>query len=114
MKEIFLKYKIVIFRVLGVIMLLVGFAIYFWETPKEGMSQSEIAAANVARMEASVSGSSSSSAKETIKPNGSKFLEEFKNSKKKQLEYLTIFSMIFGAVFLFYSFFGKSKSDSER
>jgi len=113
MKEIFIKYKIVIFRTAGSIMLVVGFAIFFWVTPKEVMSENEIAAANVARMEASVYGSSAG-AKKTPKPETSKFVEELKNAQKKQVQYLTILTMIFGVGFLAYSFLSKPKSDSEK
>lgn len=112
MKEIFFKYKIVIFRTAGALMLLVGFLIYFWVTPKDALTESEIAAANVARMEASVSGKSASS-KQVPKSEASRFAEELKNSQKKQVQYLTILSMLFGVGFLAYSFIGKSKNDSE-
>lgn len=113
MKEIFIKYKIVIFRTAGSIMLLVGFALFFWITPKEVMSENEIAAANVARMEASVLGSSSG-AKKASKPETAKFVEELKNAQKKQVQYLTILTMVFGVGFLAYSFLSKPKNDSEK
>ncbi|MDT8339439.1 MAG: hypothetical protein RQ763_09580, partial [Sulfurimonas sp.] len=113
MKEIFKKYKIIIFRVVGAVMLVSGFAAYFWMTPKEVASENEIAAANVARMEASVRGGSSS-AKQNQEPSASKFVEELKNAQKAQIQYLTILSMIFGAVFLGYSFISKPKRDSEK
>lgn len=93
-------------------MLVVGFALYFWISPKEVATENEIAAANVARMEASVRGSSSST-KQNQKPEVSRFVEELKNAQKKQIQYMTILSMVFGAVFLGYSFISKPKSDSE-
>ncbi|MBW6487704.1 hypothetical protein [Sulfurimonas sp.] len=111
MREIFIKYKIVIFRTAGSVMLLVGFALFFWITPKEAMSENEIAAANVARMEASVYGSSSRT-KQAPKPETSKFIEELKNAQKKQVQYLTILAIVFGVGFLAYSFIPKPKSDS--
>ncbi|MBE0514217.1 hypothetical protein [Sulfurimonas sp.] len=113
MKEIFKKYKIIIFRTAGVVMLVVGFMLYFWISPKEVVSENEIAAANVARMEASVRGSSSS-AKKNQEPSASKFVEELKNAQKAQIQYLTILSMIFGILFLGYSFIPKPKRDSEK
>ncbi len=42
-------------------MLLIGFAVHFWVTPKEVLTQNDIAALNVARMEARISGGSGSS-----------------------------------------------------
>ncbi|MCK9472696.1 hypothetical protein [Sulfurimonas sp.] len=111
MKEIFKKHKIIIFRTTGVVMLLVGFIVYFWMTPKEVYSENEIAAANVARMQASVRGTSASS-KQSSKPETSKFIEELKNAQKAQVRYLTILSMVFGVLFLGYSFIPKPKSDS--
>ncbi|MGE4420028.1 MAG: hypothetical protein AB7D38_09365 [Sulfurimonas sp.] len=114
MKEIFKKYKIIIFRVGGAVMLVSGFAAYFWMTPKEVVSENEIAAANVARMEASVRGGTSTSSKKSSKPETSKFIEELKNAQKAQIQYLTILSMAFGVLFLGYSFISKPKSDSEK
>lgn len=113
MKEIFIKNKIVIFRVLGILMLVIGFTIFFWATPKEGLSEYEIAAENVARMEARVAREIGASTKAS-KPDSSKFIEELKNTQAKQMQYLTIMSMILGVGFLGYSFIGKSKSDSEQ
>jgi len=89
-------------------MLLIGFVAFFWATPKEGISENTLAAANVARMEAKVSGGSSTTAS-TPQNNKSKFLEKFKETKANQLRYLTIFMMIFGLGFLGYSFLKKEK-----
>ncbi|MBU1659296.1 hypothetical protein KKG72_09635 [bacterium] len=105
MLEIFVKNKKMILRGLGAFMLLVGFVIHFKIAPKEGVSDVDLAAANVARMEASVAGSSSSS--KSAEPSQSPFLEEFKNTQAKQMQYLTIIAMILGAGFLGYSFFKK-------
>ena len=80
--EYFLKHKITIMRFLGVILLVVGFAVHFWTTPKEGLSQNDKAAARVARMEANTKGSSTKSSKTTQKDN-SKFLEKLKNTQYK-------------------------------
>ena len=108
--EIFLKYKIVILRSLGALMLVIGFAIHFWTTPKEGISANDRAAANVARMEAKVAGKSSSESKAS-KKSDSKFLEELKNTQAKQLQYLTIIAMILGVGFLGYSFMPKKEEN---
>lgn len=109
MKEIFYKYKVVIFRSLGAFMLFVGVVTYFWTAPQEVLSENEIAAANVARMEASVRGGTSTTKQE---PSASKFVEELKNAQEAQIQYLTILSIVFGALFLGYSFL--PKSDSEK
>ena len=104
--EFFLKNKIVIIRTVGFLMLLVGFSVHFWATPKEGLSKNEIAAANIARMESVVSRGSGQSLKSQKKDN-TKFLETLKNTQKKQIQYLTIISMILGVGFLGYSFIPK-------
>lgn len=106
--EFFEKNKIVIFRSVGVFMLLIGFVVHFWVTPKEGISKNQLAAANVARMEAKVSGGSGSS-KAQKQPDTSKFLQEFKDTQAKQMQYLTIIAMIFGIGFLAYSFIKKEE-----
>ncbi|MEN8303841.1 MAG: hypothetical protein ABFQ64_07210, partial [Campylobacterota bacterium] len=95
---------------LGALMLVVGFAIHFWATPKEGISANERAAANVARMEAKVKGESSAQSKSS-KKSDSKFLEELKKTQEKQLQYLTIIAMILGVGFLGYSFMPKKEKD---
>lgn len=106
--KFFLKHKIVILRTLGVFMLVVGFSIHFWTTPKEGFTKEQLAAANVARMEARVKGSNSSSA--TPRKDTSKFIQELKNTQEKQMQYLTILAMIFGLGFLAYSFLPKKEA----
>ena len=104
--EFFLKNKIVIIRTMGFLMLFIGFAIHFWVTPKEGLSKNEIAAANIARMESVVSRGNGQSSNPQ-KRDDTKFLETLKNTQKKQIQYLTILSMIFGIGFLIYSFIPK-------
>jgi hypothetical protein len=105
--EFFIRHKIVILRSLGALMLVVGFVVQFWITPKEGFTKNEIAAANVARMEAKVAGGSGSSGR-VPKTDTSKFLKELKNTQAKQKQYLTIISMILGVGFLGYSFVRKT------
>jgi hypothetical protein len=108
--EFFIKHKILIFRSIGALMLVIGFVVQFWITPKVGYTKNEIAAANVARMEAKVAGGSGSSGKKP-KHDTSKFLKELKNTQAKQKQYLTIISMILGVGFLGYSFL-KKKEDT--
>lgn len=108
----FLKnHKKIIIRVVGVSMLLIGFAVHFWTVPKEGISKEELAAANVARMEASVAGTSPSTAKK-IQPKESPFMKQFIDTRQKQLEYLTIIAMILGVGFLLYSFIKKEDEET--
>jgi len=104
MKEFFIKFKTIIFRVSGSLMLVVAFAIYFWSTPKEGLTQNEIAAANVARMEARVAGGSG-----TNKANSSSadIMRAYKDTQAAQKKYSLIFIMILGVGFLGYSFVKK-------
>ncbi len=103
MLELFKNHQKIILRVTGGLMLLVGFVIHFWSTPKEGFTKDALAAANVARMEASVSGHSAASSRVT-KQNDKPLFSEFKSAQKKQMEYLTILAMVLGVGFLGYSF----------
>jgi len=107
--EFFLKHKIVILRSVGSLMLVVGFVVYFWSMPKKGMSANQRAAANVARMEAKVAGSSSK--KSPAKASDSKFLDELKKTQATQLKYLTIMLMVLGVGSLGYSFIKKEEPE---
>ncbi len=109
--EFFNNHKTVIFRTLGALMLVIGFAVHFWTTPKEVLTQNEKAAANIARMEAKVAGGSSSS-KQSIKKDDSKFMSKMKDTQAKQLRFLTIIAMILGVGFLGFSFV-KPKEDED-
>lgn len=106
MREIFLKYRVEILRVMGGLLLVVGFSVHFWTAPKEGLTQNEIAALNVARMEAQVRGEGVTSNRAS-KPSSVKIIEELKSTQEKQMRYLTILTMILGAGFLGYSFIKK-------
>ena len=108
MKELFIKHKTVIFRILGALMLVVGFASYFWTTPKDALTENELAAANVARMEARAAGGSSTQQKPK-KASESPFLKKYKETQEAQIRYLTILTMIFGVGFLVYSFVKKKE-----
>ena len=108
--EYFLKHREVILRTLGALLLFVGFVIHFWTVPQKGVSENELAAANLARMEASVKGASSAK-KETKKPDTSKFLQKLKSQQEKQIEYLTILTMLLGAGALGYSFVKRRGED---
>lgn len=89
-------------------MLLIGFAAYFWTTPKEGISENERAAANVARMEAQAMGGNSS-ATQKEKPSKSPFLKKYQDTQAAQMRYALIIMMILGIGFLSYSFIKKNE-----
>ena len=101
--EFFNKHQTIIFRSLGGFMFVIAFIIFFWSSPKEGISENEKAARNIARMEAKVAGSSSSASK-NLKPKHSPIMKAYKDTRAKQMRYLLIISMILGAGFLGYSF----------
>ena len=104
--DFFLKHKTVILRSLGIFMLIVSFLVYFWTTPKETLSANEIAAANVARMEARVAGSSSV---EAAQKSDTKFISELKKNQADQVRYFIIILMILGVGFVGYSFVKKEE-----
>ena len=101
--ELFLKYKTVIMRSLGAILLIVGFAVHFWVTPKKGLSANDKAAARVARMEASAKGSTPNSS-DTKKKDDTKFLKKLQEKQAQQMQYMMIVVMVIGVGFLAYSF----------
>jgi len=92
-------------------MLVIGFGIHFWVTPKEGLSANDKATARVARMEAQVRGNSSKNSK-SQKKDDTKFLEKMKETQAKQAKYMTILAMVFGVSFLAYSFMPKKEDDA--
>ena len=108
--ELLFQYKTIIMRSLGALMLIIGFAVNFWTTPKEGLSQNDKAAARVARMEASAKGKSSSSSN-VLKKDNSNFSEGLKDTQAKQLQYMSILVMVFGVGFLGYSFIPKKEKE---
>ena len=105
--EFILKYRVKLMRIAGVVLLLLGFVINFWDTPKSGMSKNELAAINLARMEASVSGKSNTKIKK--KTDSSSFVKALESTQKKQLKYLTILVMLLGFLSLAFSFIKKDK-----
>jgi len=106
----FLQHKIIILRSLGAFMLVIGFAIHFWVTPKEGISANDKAAARIARMEASAKGNSVSSTKKS-QSDTSKILNALKDTQAKQIQYLTILAMFFGVGFVGYSFMPRRENN---
>ena len=109
MKEFFIKNQTMLFRSLGGLMFVLAFVLFFWTTPKEGISENEKAARNVARMEARMAGGSSSSAKAS-KSSHSPIMKAYKDTQAKHMRILLIIAMILGAGFLGYSFVKKAES----
>ena len=101
--EFFKKNQTIIFRFLGGVMFFIAFVIFFWTTPKDGISENEKAARNVARMEARMAGESSSSS-QASKPSSSPIMKAYKDTQAKQIRYALVIIMILGAGFLGYSF----------
>jgi hypothetical protein len=104
----FLKYKIIISRVLGIVLLIGGLVYNFWLTPKEVMSENEKAKARVERMEASVKGYSAKTYKQS---DTSRFVEHMKNTQEKQVQYMFFLIMFLGTGFLGYSFLPKKDNE---
>ena len=108
--EFFFKHQKIILRSVGVFLLVLGLTLFFWAAPQKVMTENEKAAANLARMEASVGGGSSkstvtqSSHHETI---SASMIE----TQKKQLRMLMIMVMVFGVGFLGYSFLKKEEEN---
>lgn len=90
---------------MGANFLVMALVLLFWSQPKEGMSEDEKAAANVARMEAQISGNSQ---KEASRPPS--FMKEYKQTQKAQLRVFLILMVISGAGFLAYGFLKKEDS----
>lgn len=109
--EFFLKHQIVIFRTLGAFLLIVSVAAFFWTAPKKGYTENEIAAANVARMEARVASQMGGGATKKSEPDASAIAEKLKNTRADQLRYTLIVMMIFGVIFLGYSFISGKKDE---
>jgi uncharacterized protein YjeT (DUF2065 family) len=111
--EFFFKHQKVILRSVGVFLLVLGLTLFFWAAPQKVMSENEKAAANLARMEASVSGGSSSSSNTQQSSNHSTISAAMVETQKKQLRMLMIMVMVFGAGFLGYSFLKKEEKEEE-
>ena len=105
--DYFKKYQKNILRVSGVIFFLIAFVVHFWATPQKAVSKDSIAAANVARMEASVRGVSTKEVKKKADP--SHIAKALKATRAKQMEYLTIFVMLLGGIFVIFSFLKKEE-----
>ena len=91
-------------KIMGANFLFMALLLLFWSQPKEGMSENEKAAANLARMEAQVSGSSQ---KEASKPPS--LMKEYKRTQKAQLQVFLIIMVIAGTGLLGYGFMKKEE-----
>ena len=89
--------------------MLIGFVVHFWIVPQKGLSENDLAAARVARME--VSAHVIATSQVHTKHDASHILKKLKATQAKQMEYLTIFVMLLGGTSLLYSFIKKPKED---
>jgi hypothetical protein len=105
--EFYLKHQKVILRSLGAFLLIVGFVVNFWVTPKKAVSANAIAQANLARMESSTKGAGAAKVKK--KPNVAHISKALQATREKQMKYMTIIAMVLGALFLGYSFVKKEQ-----
>ena len=89
-------------KIMGVNFLVMALVLLFWSQPKEGMSEDEKAAANVARMEAQASDNSQKKVSQSPS-----FMKDYKQTQKTQLRVFLIFMVISGTGFLVYGFLKK-------
>lgn len=89
-------------KIMGINFLVMALVLLFWAQPKEGMSEEEKAAANVARMEAIASGTSQKKASQPPS-----FMKDYKETQKTQLRVFLILMVICGSGFLLYGFLKK-------
>ncbi len=92
-------------KITGINFLLMTLLMLFWSQPKEGMSEEERAAANVARMEARVEGSSGKSS-----PSNLNLMKKHQETQKAQLRVTLILMSLCGFGFLIYGFLKKDDS----
>lgn len=105
--DFFLKNQKKIFRFFGVLLILVSFTVYFWGIPQKSVTKNDLAANNIARMEAAMQGHSYNG--KNIKSGTSSFSKVLAKTQKKQMQYLIILIMVFGIGFLGYSFMKKNE-----
>ena len=96
-------------KIMGANFLVMAFILIFWSQPKEGMSENEKAAANVARMEARLSGDSQTKAA----AQSSNFMKEYRQSQQAQLRIFLVIMVIAGVGFLLYGFLKKEEPSDE-
>lgn len=89
--------------------LLVGFVVHFWFRPNTAISQNELAALNVARMESKVSGTTLVQEQKSSSFHVMKSLQE---RQEQHMQYLTIIVMAIGVISLIVSFFNKEEKVS--
>ena len=89
-------------KIMGVNFLVMALVLLFWSQPKEGMSEDEKSAANVARIEAQASGNSQKKASQPPS-----FMQDYKKTQNTQLRVFLILMVISGAGFLAYGFLKK-------
>ena len=106
MLEFIMKYKRILSRTVGIVLLVVGVAALFWSKPDAVLSENEMAEANIARMEASLPKSAAVSKNQ---PKEAPFMKAYKEKQKEHIRYLVIVLIISGAAFVGYSFIRKKE-----
>ncbi len=96
------KNKKLALKITGVNFLLMALVMLFWAQPKNGMSENEKASANLARMEAQVSGSSQKPAS-----SAQDFRQVHAAHQAEQVRIFLILMVILGSASLVYGFLKK-------
>jgi uncharacterized protein with LGFP repeats len=90
----------------GMVLLLLGTALLFWDNRGSAVSEEErIAAANVARMEARMQSRHGG----TAAPDKAIFGTSYRDQQAQQLRYAVMALMFFGVVFMLYGFLKKEE-----
>ncbi len=88
----------------GIVLLVSALAMFFWSNDNDGMTQKEaLAQANLERMEARAQGKSAQTASRN------KAMQQFYESRQKQMRYLLIFMVVSGTVMVGYSLLKKEE-----
>lgn len=108
--EFLKQHATLLLRFIGVFLIVVSLGALFWMEPKKGVS-SEVAeaAANVARMEASVAAVAPHAKAAEAKPDKSPFFDQYKATQEKQIRYFLIMMIAAGVLFLAYTFIAKKR-----
>ncbi|MEA2100724.1 MAG: hypothetical protein U9P72_11415 [Campylobacterota bacterium] len=108
--EFFRKNKIIVTRVIGSLMFLIGFSVYIWSLTGQTLDANQRAMANIARMEAGAKAGVFNTKISDVQ-NGGNFLQQVRDVQKNNTKNLTLVAMVLGAILLWYSFFSMKPSD---
>ncbi len=105
--EWYLSHKKLAYKLMGANFLLMALVLLFWSAPKEGMSENERAAANVARMEARIQGQGSTSQENKVN-----LLNRHMDKQQAQLRIVLVIMVIVGVGFLAYGVLKKEENQA--